>query len=266
MRTLIQLEIRQDGDQEIIEKSVNDWFKRSGFRPKEIEITEDVKTMIRRNDQQNIHSKFKVEDSDNIAGRQAIEILMTVPVAEQERHHALNTAKYVIHFDDHTHGNVVWGLVCIEETSMTVRWRHKVSRSLERASEELVAKIWQEVNSAKLFEPFTPTHRIPVREPNSTTDAYIGEILVPGPRLKDRAKKDKKTELKLGNWAIIGTAICFAGGLALFTVSQPESLLRWVSSAFDRLATTGATTAVVSYLSYYFHVWELQRKPIIDWN
>lgn len=265
MRSLIQLRMRQDSTQNN-EQLVKDWFEVSGFRPQEIDLADDIKELIRHNDQPGINSKFKIADYDKLHDKHAIEILLTIPWADQERHYALKTAKYSIHYDDPTHGNVVWGLVCIEKPSITVRWRHKVSKSLERATEEFVDRVWDEASAGRLFEKFSQGHRIPVREPNSTTDAYIGEILSPGPLLKDRAKKDKQTELKLGKFSLIATFIFFIIAFYLFITSAPDSLPRWTSGVFDRLATTGATTALLSYLSYFFHAWELKIKPIIDWK
>ncbi|MET0398919.1 MAG: hypothetical protein ABW277_19160 [Longimicrobiaceae bacterium] len=266
MRTLIQVVLRDEGERELTEESVRAWFAAAGFRPALISLSHETKLSLVLNDESTPVFTSGSEPLVEVVNRHAADILLAIPLSDQERYHALNTAKYVIHYDDAVHGTTVWGLLGIDLPNVTVRWRQRVSKSLERATEELVAKVWQNSGPGNLFEPFSPGHNVPVREPRSTTDAYVGEILPPGPRLKQRARADKSAELKTALWVSIATGACFVTGLLLFLVSSPDSGLRWVSGAFDRLATTGAATAVVSYLSYLFHLRELQRKPIIDWK
>ncbi len=266
MRTLVQVVIRPE-HRESAEETIKRWLQDSGFRPEAISLDDDARASILTAEEPNIIVSPVASDSlSEIARGHAIEILCTVPLIDRERHLALHYARLVIHFEDHVHGTTVWGIVCIDSPSITIRWRHRVSRSLERATEELVQKIWKNSGQEHLFEPFTHGHSIPVREPHSTTDAYLGEILPPGGRLRERAKRDKKSELRVARWAVIVTVACFLIGLILYLFSDPNSFLRWVSGAFDRLATTGAATAMVSYLSYLFHLQELSRKPVIDWK
>lgn len=268
MRTLIQIQLRQPLQEGDVAGRLETWLDNSGFRPQRFELPEEARVNLLHSEEATPQEPYGSELDIEIARRHAIDILQAIPLVEQERQHALSTGRFVVHFDDYVHGSIVWGLVCIDAPSVTFRWRHRVSRSLERATEELVEKIWLSSNddSTALFRPFTSSHSIPVREPRSTTDAYVGEILQPGPRLVSRARKDKKTEVRVALWSFVGTAICFVAGFVLFLCSQPEGTLRWISGAFDRLATTGAATAVVSYLSYRFHLQDLQRKPIIDWK
>ena len=80
------------------------------------------------------------------------------------------------------------------------------------------------------------------------------------------AKLDRRTELRLFWMMLIATGVFFVIGFVLYVLSSPEGWLRWVSGAFDRLATTAAATAAVSYLGYLFHLRELRQKPVIDWK
>jgi hypothetical protein len=240
---------------------VKEWLVHSGFRPENVTFDDASRERLLDNDRPDPPKQSELD----VPSRHAFDILSSIPRADQERHHTLNTTKFVIRFDDQ-HGYVVWGLVGIDPPIVTVRWRHRVSRSLEQATEDLVAKVWESSGSGKLFTAF-PSHCIvPVREPLNTSDAYLGEVLPPGPLLKQRAKEDKKTELKIFWVMLFATLLAFGLGFTLFFLSSPEHVVRWISSAFDRLATTAAATAAVSFLSYYFHLHELQRKPMIDWK
>lgn len=265
MRTLVYLDIRKPTSDENDTNSLYEWLSLTGFRPKPIDFSQEQQNIIRRNLQPG-EIEPALEGIEDVSTRQAAEILCSIPLTEQERQQALNTVRYSIHFVDHFHGTTVWGVVCLDSPTMSVRWRHRVSRSLERATEEFVARLWEQAGPDKMFQEFALGHTIPVREPLSTTDAYIGEVLPPGPKLKELARHGKSIELKIAKWSLIVTALCFLAGGILFYLSTADSVMRWSSGVFDRLATTGAATAAVSYLNYLFHLHELQRKPIIDWK
>lgn len=265
MRTLVYMDIRKPHSDDEDTKSIREWLSSVGFRPQEVAFTPDQQDTIRRNLQLG-EIEPALEGIPEISNRQAAEILCSIPLSEQERQQALNTARFSIHFIDHFHGTTVWGLVCVDSPTMSVRWRHRVSRSLERATEDFVAKLWDEAGPDKKFKEFASGHTIPVREPLSTTDAYIGEVLPPGPKLKELAKRGKSIELKISKWSLIVTVLCFVLGGVLYYNSKSDSLARWWSGVFDRLATTGAATAAVSYLNYLFHLHDLKRKPIVDWK
>jgi hypothetical protein len=264
MRTLVYVDIRNPHSDDEDAKSIHEWLLSAGFHPQEIAFTPEQQDVIKKNLQLG-EIEPALEGIPEISNRQAAEILCSIPLSEQERQQALNTARFAVHFND-PHGTTVWGLVCIDSPTMNVRWRHRVSRSLERATEDFVAKLWDEAGPDKKFKEFEAGHTIPVREPLSITDAYIGEVLPPGPKLKELARRGKSIELKIAKWSIIVTILCFLAGGLLFYFSQPDSMKRWWSGVFDRLATTGAATAAVSYLNYLFHLHDLQRKPIVDWK
>jgi len=237
------------------------WLTHSGFRPEEINFDAPTKQQL-----------LSAENAPPCSGGNctvtnihAFNILSTIPLAEEERRHALNTAKFVIRLDDH-HGNTVWGLVCIDSPTVSIRWSHRVSRSLEHATEELVLKIWKSCGPGKLFQSFSTNHIIPVREPLSTSEAYFGEILSTGELLKQRAKADKKTEIRIC-WIMFFAALSCSGiGYILLDLYSSANSTRWFSGVFDRLATAALATAAVSYLNYFCHLSDLRRKPIIDWK
>ena len=260
MRTLVQTLLRPTPPTVQVDSYVKDWLERSGFRPQEVILNDVVRADLLKSDD------FPTNAPDDLATRHVIDIVLAIPRFDQERYYALSTARFLVHFDDPVHATTVWGLVCIDAPSVIIRWRHRVSKSLEHATKELVDKVWLNSGPDKMFEPFSPGQNIPVREPRSTTDAYVGEILPPGPRIRERARTDKRTELRIVNVAAFVTLISLVIGFTLFIVSSPDGTLRWVSGFFDRLTTTSAMTGVVSWLSYYFHFKDLQRKPIVDWK
>jgi hypothetical protein len=129
-----------------------------------------------------------------------------------------------------------------------------------------VRKVWEVSESGSTFAPFAPEQSIPVREPLSVADAYVGKVLPPGQLMKARARLDKKAELQLARWFALITLACFVVGGVLFDVSRADTFARWLSGAFDRLATAAAVTWVVSYLNYHFYLRDIESKPIVDWQ
>jgi len=201
----------------------------------------------------------------SLPNRHAVDLLNIIPLEDEERRHAVETAHFVIHCDDR-HGHTVWGVVCVDEPDVTIRFRHKVSRTLEHVTETLIKKVWDSSGTGKLFAPFGSNHLIPVRESLSTSDAYHGEVLPPGPQLKRRAKLDRRTERYIFWLALFATFVFIGAGYYLYANSDANTDVRWLSSVCDRLATTAMATATLSYLTYFFYLRELQKKPIIDWK
>jgi hypothetical protein len=274
MRALVQIDLKIPILDETDSKSLRSWLESSGFSPQKFTSENEIFTnennkmleiLIKKNQPDDVDKTF-IDNISEIHINQAINILFSIPLAEQERKHALNTSAYVIHFNDHVHNMTVWGLVCVDGQTVRTRWRHHLSRTLEIATEEYVSKLWKNVGSEGIFKPFVKGHKIPIREPQSTDDAYSGEIMPVGESLKERAKEEIGNELRIGFWRLIITIFCLSAGLLLFIFSNNETWVRWLSGFFDRLATTGAATALVSYLSYYFYMRDLERKPIIDWK
>jgi len=259
MRTLVQLELRRR-DEGALEAATS-WFEEAGFRPVAITLTDSVKSYLRSTPEPQSNELPTDHTTDLF---HAFEILSSIPLAEEERHLALNTAKLVVKFDD-LHGNVVWGLVCIDAQWVNIRWRHKLSRSLERATEHLIACVWEAAGPDKVFREFPEGATVPVREPRSTNEAYVGVILARRSRRRERARAEKGTERKLAFGGLLATAMSLLAGYVLFYSSTPGSYVLWLSGFFDRLATTALATSAVAYLQYWFHLRDLERKPIIDW-
>lgn len=262
MRTYVQLKLRQV-EPPTPEASIRRWLEQSRFRPQRVSIPDDVKELLFQQD--DIPKDMRLAGHDT-AKDHATDILLAIPRFSFERAHALETAKYVIHLDDTANNATVWGLVCVDETTVTVRWRHFSTKSLEYATQELINVVWTNAGPDKLFHEFEPGHRIPVREPLSTNDAYSGEILGPRSARMARAKVEKRSERRIALGAMLVFTICTAAGGFLFLHSQTQDFLRWLSGAVDRLATTALATAAVSYLTYRFRREELVARPNINWE
>lgn len=260
----------------ITEDKLAEWLKSVGYRPEKITIASNIEQALLNDNHvpsSGVHSVKDYEPKPDeklsvstVALQHAITILGSIPLENQERHHAIATAKFIIRFDDKTYSQTVWGLVCLDRPTVYVRWRHKLSRSLEKATEQFVEKVCTKVDDCGLFDPIADGQIIPIREPLATTDAYLGEILPFGSRRKLIAKKDKRAELRIGLWAAVTAITSLVLGFVLWKFSSPETLLRWSSSFFDRLSTTAFATMATSYLHYLFHLRDIQRKPIIDWK
>jgi hypothetical protein len=270
MRTLVQLVLRNPSKSSSDEPSktssadldaVRDWLSASGFRPRVVHLDAEAKAELRK-DEPSV--SVLPPEHDNYLYH-AFQTLASIPLAEEERHHAMQTAALAILWED-MHGNSVWGLVCIDSPAVDIRWRHRVSRSLERATEQLVSKVWESSGVEKLFQPFTDDHTIPVREPNSVHEAYSGTVLPPGPKMKHRARADKRHEWQLVGYSAIAAALFTAVGFILFMRTGADAPLRWWSGASDRLATTALATMAVSYLQYRSHLLKLQSTPVIHWT
>ena len=267
MRALIQLSLRPPQDHYEDDGALTDWLAKSGFRPQAVSLPPEVMRQLRHDDEQRAVAETESSDIGDIdpAADHAAEILRSIPRYDRERRQALKTVKYVIRFDD-SHGDTVWGVVCVDKPTITVRWRHRTTRSLERATEALVQKVWESAHESGLFMPFKEGQRIPVREPLITSNAYYGEILPPGNELIVKARRDKNIEIKVAQIALYTALSCLAIAFVTFYWSRPDTAVRWLSGFFDRLATTAAATSVVSYLNYYFHLKNLQSKPYVDWK
>src|SRR5258706_10343241 len=118
MRTLTQLILRQPSQKASDIVAVRDWLSSAGFRPREIRLDESIKAELRKP-----KPSVSVLPADHdIYLYQAFEILATVPLTEEERHHAVETASIAVLWED-MHGNSVWGLVGVDSPAVDVRWR-----------------------------------------------------------------------------------------------------------------------------------------------
>ena len=146
------------------------------------------------------------------------------------------------------------------------RHAHTSSADAERATENLVTRAWPKCGPEKLFRMFTDDQTIPVKEPNSIHEVYVGVVLAPGEAMEQRARSDKKLELRIAKYALGASAILTVIGVVLFLLSKQESVVRWLSGATDRLATTALATMALSWLNFRVHLAELQRQPVVDWR
>jgi hypothetical protein len=233
------------------------------FRPQDVEIQDDIREILFTSDSPPEDKPVIQRDAAN---DHAVNILLSIPRFDLERAHALQTVAYIIHFDDTANNTVVWGLVGIDATTVSIRWRQRSTLSLERATEELVASVSNHAGPDKLFHPFEAGHRIPVREPLSNINAYSGEILGTKDARVRLAREEKKSERRIAIGSIIIFLLCTVAGFLCFRFSNPDATLRWISGALDRLATTALATAGVSYLGYFFARRDLLLKPVIDWQ
>lgn len=262
MRTLVHVELKPS----VKENDITNWLLRNKFHPKEIRFHEEQIKKIRAVSQELSENATIFSDATEAFYQQSALILTTIPTNEQERDQAINTIKWSIHFMDPINGTTVWGIICIDDQTMTVRWRHRISKSLERVTEEFIKNLFLQFDCGTIFEPFAPEHIVSVREPLNTMDAYIGEVILSGKKLKEKAKKDKSIERRIGLCSFYAAILFFLAGLFLFNQSISDTFLRWLSGACDRLATTAAATAIFSYLNYFFHLYDLQKKPIVEWK
>lgn len=262
MRTYVQLKLRQV-EPPTPDESIRRWLELSRFRPQRVSIPDDVRELLFQQD--DIPREMRLAGHDT-AKDHATDILLAIPRFSFERAHALETAKYVIHLDDTANNATVWGLVCVDETTVTVRWRHFSTKSLEYATQQLIDVVWANAGPDKLFHEFESGHRIPVREPLSTNDAYSGTVLGPRSARVARARAEKRSELRIAVGSLCVFAVCTIVGGYLFMHSQVQDFTRWLSGAVDRLATTALATSAVSYLTYLFRRGELVERPSINWE
>jgi len=262
MRTYVQLQLRQV-EPPTPDEPIRKWLEQSRFRPQPVSVPDEIKELLFEKD--DIPKEMRSPSHDT-AKDHAMDILLAIPRFSFERAHALETAKYVVHLDDTANNATVWGLVCVDETTVTVRWRHFSTRSLEYATQVLIDVVWANAGPDKLFHEFESGHRIPVREPLSTNDAYSGEILGPPQARIARARTEKRSEIRNATGSLVVFIFCTVGGCYLFMHSQAQDFLRWLSGAVDRVATTALATAAISYLAYRFRRQELVARPNINWE
>ena len=266
MRTFLELTLQSDQDSL---ENVFTWLKKAEFMPFPDSSEGSIAKCLESKKECLLETELPSLDANTtleVPIQHAFNIFTAIPLVENERQQAWNTARWVIR-SDYQHGNQAWGLVCIDGHSVVIRWRHRITRSLESATARLVSSACGLISEGKLFRQFKQEQIVVVREPLSTSDAYIGEILSPGPLLVERARNDKKTEIWITTTMLIGTAVFFVLGFYFFRIKpDPNSIDRWISGFFDRLATTALLTAAISYLSYYLHLRDLRKKTIIDWK
>jgi len=262
MRTFVQLKLRQV-EPPTTDEAVRKWLEAARLRPEPVEIPKEIRELLFVKDEIPKESQIGIGDT---AFDHAINILLAIPRFDLERAHAIENAKYIIHLDDTAHSATMWGLVCIDDPTVTVRWRHRSTLSLERATEELITSVWENSGPEKLFHKFELGHRIPVREPLSTNDAYVGEVLGTTKARVMRAKEEKRSELRIAFFAAVTALVCTIGGIYTFLHSKPEDFVHWIGGALDRIATVALVTAAVSWLGYRFRRQELEEKPTINWQ
>lgn len=259
MRTLIAVTVTNP---ETCQEVVRNWLSQCGFHPEAVELGDQCRDTLLNDEKAELPQVARLSN----ASEHAFDILAAIPLLERERRHAVNTATWSIHVDD-PHGNTVWGLVCVDSPTLTVRWRHRYPRSLEYGTETFVSEVIKSGGPGKVFVPLRAETIIPVREPQNTSDAYAGHIHPPSvTEIQTRARIERGTEWNIARIMLMATLLFFVAGYLLFRDSTCDDLVRWLSGACDRLATTAAASAAVAYLSYYFHLKELRRKPIIEWK
>jgi hypothetical protein len=261
MRTFVQLSLLQVNPPTPVD-AVKNWLEEARLRPQSIALPHEITRALLEAD----HPSESLANTGNTPTDHAINILSTIPRFDLERADAIRTAHYSIHLDDRANNATVWGLVCIDGPSVTIRSRHRSTKSLQYATERLIELVLDHAGPGKLFHEFEPNHHIPVREPYSTNDAYSGTVLG---RKRDRvalARAESKPELWISAGAFVAALICTYAGYRLFKASGPDDVARWVSGALDRLATTGLATAAVSYMGYFFRKRQFIEKSIIHWD
>lgn len=265
MRTLIPITVNNIKEGSSIDVEFKEFLKeKKDFHPMEINLDETIKEYIRLNllvDNSKISNYYKL----TLADQQTIDILSAIPLENGERSDAINTMKILIKHQD-KHMNTVFGLVCIDEHSITVRFRHHLSRSLEQATENLVNHIWNESGPNKKFQYFQENQIIPVREPRSIHDTYQGEIISQDKQLYKQARNEKKIEYIIFIIFSSLTIICSCLGFYLFISSKSEESIRWVSGFFDRLATGAIVASLTAYFNFRFYINNLKKKQPIEWK
>jgi hypothetical protein len=262
MRTYVQLSLRRL-ESPIPDRTVENWLHTAGWCPQPVEIADNIKQALLNFDK--VPKELQVPKSDT-GPDHAISILSAIPRYEFERAHALATAKFIIRLSDTVNTSTVWGLVCVDETTVSVRWRHHSTSSLEHATERLIENVWDNAGPDRLFDFFKLNHPVPVREPLSTNDAYRGIVLGPRKARVAYAKEIRKFERLIGWSGLVVFGICTAAGWYFFMHSKSDEFKRWLSGAFDRFATAALATAAVSFLGYWFKRQELIETPVIKWE
>jgi hypothetical protein len=213
MRTFVQLKLRQV-EPPTPEEAVRKWLEAARLSPQAITIPQPTREALSGSDE--VSPDIRVP-SDS-ANKHALDIFLAIPRFELERDFALETSKYIIHLDDTANNTIVWGLVCVDGTTVTIRWRHRSTKSLEYATELLIKNVWEHAGPEKLFHAFEPGHRIPVREPRSTNDEYAGVVLGTRNARIAHARTEKKSERRIAFGALAVFVICTYGGYQLLGV------------------------------------------------
>lgn len=262
MRTLLTLTASEPASLRNNLTPLENWLLQHEYHPVRVEFTEEESRIILGHS--DTHQMPQILERMQKEKRQAAEMLLTIPKDNDERELALSQAKFSIRYAGN-HGVAVWGLVCVDLPKVIIRWRHRVGRALEGATEAFVASVFSQ-DETGVFKPMGPTEIIPVREPLTTDDAYTGSVIPPGPHTKSLARRQRSIEIKVGLCAVIFfCAFLVLGGIvAWFAVDSP--MLHWLGGVLDRFASAALITAIVTGLNYMFHLRSLRQKPIIDWQ
>lgn len=267
MRSLVQLTLKPlRADQDTAENTVKMWLQRSNFRPESVDADGIRKSLrVAAETTSGSTNSEATPRTENVAVSHARLIAQSIPVADEERQTAIDTAKFTVHFDD-GHGNTVWGLVCLDYPCVIIRWKHRVPPALERVNVALILNASDD-NGQMLFEPFRPGQTIPIKEPDLPTEVYVGTINPPEASRKILAKLNKKLDLKIFWYALVVAILLTGFGLLVGSSTQQLPFwLSWCGGFCDRLATTLFATAAISWLNYRSHLHELLRKPTIEWQ
>jgi hypothetical protein len=263
MRTLLTLELRDAAN---AEETVLDWLTRARFRPVPFPAISDKEFLFKLL-QATEAPNFDEEELSilGIARDHCYRILTSIPGEEEERRNAFTTARYIV--TERWHSIEIWGMVCVNHTSVTIRWRQGNVTALERATENTVKAAWKEMSSDGIFLPFAPAEVISVKEPNHTSAAYAG-VIIP-PKYRARWKKlvsDKDMELWLAllahAFALLGLILSYH--LEIAAGGNPK--IAWWGSFFDRVSTTLLMTGMITALNIFFYLKDMDRKFPIDWR
>lgn len=164
----------------------------------------------------------------------------------------------------------VHGVVSVRESRVEVRFRHHTALALEEATNKFVQDAW-----AGPFDPFEDREKVPIREPLSTDNIYLGTIRTPRgfwPRLKETVRHHSHEFIVLLlSVALCATTVVLSRSI-LHQIENPglakDALaeLQWWQGWFDRLATAGLITGLYSFIELVYHFARIYKICIINWD
>jgi hypothetical protein len=282
--------------------TIEEWFKKNDYHPIEIDeklfnlYTDFLKNKKDDNAENKINPPTKEEIRKKIkdfveeqakslnlnylekeqytnACFQVYEILLSIPdhYPDYERSAAIQNIKFIIRFNDY-HGTTVWGLVSIDLPDITVRWKHSMSRYLERAAEDIVRKICVSSGDNEIFNQFPSDYKIIVRDERHVTNSYEGKVTcaanLNNKFYKNKAKKDKRIEVKIFNIIIVSFLMVLAADISIYFYFgvTPNSSSYWFYNFIGKLEGAFFITAFINWLSYKLYINQLKSRPIIEWE
>lgn len=267
MRTLVRCTFKFEGnpDRERDVQRLLQWLAKCLYEPQIVELDEESRSAA-MDDGLPLPSSVET----NPALMHALEILRSIPIEDGERYDAATSTPLIV-IRATIHASPIWSLVCVHHPHIDVRWRHRVTRVLEHATEGFVDWVWKSCHeSNSLFLPFATGEDgafVPVREPRATNDTYRGAVLPPrGKQRAALARRVSRAELATALLSLVLTAGFLVLAFVLFTHSSGDQPMRWCSGVFDRLATGFMAAGAMSYLTYWFRARELNRGKTIHWE